>query len=47
MDPNDDNTTHRLWRGLRKPTLGVVFWSLMTALAVIAVAAGVRVLALA
>jgi hypothetical protein len=46
MDPNDENTTHRLWRGLRKPSLGVVFWSLMAALAVIALATGARLLAL-
>jgi hypothetical protein len=46
MDPNDENTGHRLWRGLHKPTLGVVFWTLIAALAVIAIAAGARVLAL-
>lgn len=46
MDPNDDNTSHRLWRGLHKPTLGVVFWTLMAAVTLIALVAGARIAAL-
>ena len=45
MDPNDDFTTHRLWRGLHKPSLGQTLWLPAAAVLALLLAAGAASLA--